>query len=221
MLDSAGDLEPTKRDTEQVLDVCNSPLDAQMMGWCNHTIANDFRPAETCPLGNHKRGGSNPAVLMHEGYRGEGEELSKGSNEPNMVVVSRSEANKLSAVRFEGENKEELGETSPDVPFIPSVSIPTNPDYSQFPNAEGLLDPPKRPSKPVVMVPQCVVWKPESPAASSNCLDDPRIPPGVQLSTTKSNEIDLEGEGLADSSKMANFVDLHMTTAETDEIEID
>ena len=136
-----------------------------------------------------------------------------------MVVVSRSEANKSSAVCFEGENKEELGETSPDIPFIPSVSIPTNPNYSQFPNAEGLLDPPERPSKPVTMVPQCVVWKPESPAASSNCLDNPRISPGVQPSTTKLNEIDLEGEGLADSCKMANFVDLHMTTAEMDEIE--
>jgi len=218
-LDSTGDLEPTKRDTEQVLDMCNSPLDAQTMGWHNHTIANDFWPAETRPLGNHKGGGSNPAVPMREGYCVEGEEPLKGSNEPNVVVVSQSEANKSSAVHFEGENKEELGETSPDVPFIPSSSIPTNPDCSQFPNAEGPLDPPERPSKPVAMVPQCVVWKPESPATLSNCLDDPRIPPGVQPSTTKSNEIDLEGEGLADSCKMANFVDLHMTTAETDEIE--
>ena len=149
MLESAGDLERMKRDTEQVLDVCNSPLDAQTMGWRNHTIANDFRPAETHPLGNHKGGGSNPAMPMCEGYHVEGEELLKGSNEPNVVVVSQSEANKSSAVRFKGENKEELGETLPDIPFIPSVSIPTSPDCSQFPNAEGLLDPPERPSKPV------------------------------------------------------------------------
>lgn len=92
-----------KRDTEQVLDMCNNPPEVQTMGWCNHTIANNFQPAETHPLGNHKGGGSNPATPMRKGYRVEVKELSKGSNKPDMVV-DRNEANKLSAIRFEGKN---------------------------------------------------------------------------------------------------------------------
>ena len=92
-----------------MLDVYGNPLYPQVMGGSNYSIANDFQllgqPDKTRPLGDHKGGGTNPAL----------------------GVVNRKEAEDSSAARFEGEY-EEYGETAPDIPWIYSASVLTNPE---------------------------------------------------------------------------------------------
>ena len=96
------DLEPTKRDTEQALDM---PLPFQKSGGSYYSIANIFWPPglpdNAHPQGNHK-GGELGGKFVGE------------------------EAKFMSAARFEGEY-DELGETAPNVPWIPFISVPDNP----------------------------------------------------------------------------------------------
>ena len=133
--DSAEHLEPTERDTEQMLDVYGNPLYPQVTGGSdysiaivkiqksggsNYSIANVFQPLgqpdDTHPLGDHKGGG----------LRG------------NFVG---GETNNSSATHFEGEY-DELGETAPDVPSIPSIYVPDNPE-----NPPGVQSSTTKPTK--------------------------------------------------------------------------
>lgn len=65
-------------------------------------------PDDAHPLGNHKRGDTG-ALAQLEG-----------------ILVDQKNVEDISAARFEGEY-DGLGETAPEVPSIPSVSVPDNP----------------------------------------------------------------------------------------------
>jgi len=140
-LDSTEDLQPTERDMEQLLDMYGNPLYPHAMGGSNYsiTIANtnaDLEPTERdteqaldMPLPFQKSGGSYYSIANIFWPPGLPDNAHPQGNHKGGELGGKfvgGEAKFMSATRFKGEY-DELGEMVPDVPPIPSKSVPDNP----------------------------------------------------------------------------------------------